>query len=209
MKTDIINHKGYSIEIEPAEFPENPREWDNLGKMVCFHSRYDIGDKHDYKADDYSNWNELEADIIDTENPVCIYPVYLYDHSGLRIKIGSFSNLPQGHAEFDSGQVGFIYVTEEDIKKWYLVKSVTPEIEKRVEKALRAEIETYDNYLSGEVFGYEIKAPNGEHLDSCWGFYGYDFEDNGLLEDAKNCIKYHIKSENPLFAYAGILEQVS
>jgi len=26
----------------------NPREWDNLGTMVCFHRRYNLGDKHDY-----------------------------------------------------------------------------------------------------------------------------------------------------------------
>jgi len=28
---------------------DNPRDWEcNLGKMVCFHRRYDLGDKHNY-----------------------------------------------------------------------------------------------------------------------------------------------------------------
>ena len=29
---------------------ESPREWDNLGKMVCFHGRYTLGDEHDYSG---------------------------------------------------------------------------------------------------------------------------------------------------------------
>ena len=31
------------------EMAESPREWDNLGTMVCFHGRHNLGDKHDYK----------------------------------------------------------------------------------------------------------------------------------------------------------------
>lgn len=34
------------------DFPESPREYDNLGKMVCFHSRYNLGDEHDFKDKD-------------------------------------------------------------------------------------------------------------------------------------------------------------
>ena len=30
------------------EMAESPREWDNLGTMVCFHGRYNLGDKHEY-----------------------------------------------------------------------------------------------------------------------------------------------------------------
>ena len=27
---------------------DDPRSWDNIGTMVCFHSRYNLGDKHYY-----------------------------------------------------------------------------------------------------------------------------------------------------------------
>lgn len=27
---------------------ESPREWDNLGTMICWHSRYNLGDDHNY-----------------------------------------------------------------------------------------------------------------------------------------------------------------
>ncbi len=38
----------YRLQIQQDEGYENPREWDNLGTMICFHSRYNLGDKHDY-----------------------------------------------------------------------------------------------------------------------------------------------------------------
>jgi len=28
--------------------PINPREWDNVGSMICWHSRYNLGDTHNY-----------------------------------------------------------------------------------------------------------------------------------------------------------------
>lgn len=38
----------YTLKIVHDEDVESPREWDNIGKMVCFHNRYSLGDKHDY-----------------------------------------------------------------------------------------------------------------------------------------------------------------
>ena len=52
-------------------------------------------------------------------------------------------------------------------------------------KALRQEVETYSQYLSGDVYGYEIHK-HGEVVDSCWGFYGYDTAE----EEAKAQLKY-------------------
>ena len=38
--------KNITLRIVQDIDPQNPRtEWDNLGKMFCWHSRYDLGDK--------------------------------------------------------------------------------------------------------------------------------------------------------------------
>ena len=47
-------------------------------------------------------------------------PLYLYDHSGLAMSTESFSGRAP-HAEWDSGQVGWIYVSKEDALKDVLV----------------------------------------------------------------------------------------
>lgn len=40
---------GYTLLAKPDDDPPNPRsEWENFGTMVCFHRRYDLGDKHNF-----------------------------------------------------------------------------------------------------------------------------------------------------------------
>lgn len=38
----------HKLIVEREDYPDNPRSWDNIGTMVCFHPRYDLGDKHYY-----------------------------------------------------------------------------------------------------------------------------------------------------------------
>ena len=161
--------KKFELKIEQDTNPESPRSWDNLGTMVCFHKRYDLGDKTDYRSEDYDSWKELMLGIIENEGEVFILPLYLYDHSGITISTSSFS------CPWDSGQVGFIFVSKHKVKKEGID-------EDKVIDYLKNEVKTYDQYLTGDVWGYkvyEIEECNlgCEHkklVDSCFGFYGED-----------------------------------
>jgi len=186
-----IKKEGKIIEISVDENAENPREWcDHLGKMVCFHKRYDLGDKTDLKSNMFGSWDELEGYLIKEKHAEVIYPLFLYDHSGITIKIGNFNGLlPQGHAHFDSGQVGFIYATKEDIKK----ETDLGMKKENVAEILKAEVEEYDAYLRGDVYMYTIYAigtcdMGQEHktvIDSCGGFYS--------VKDALECAEENFK----------------
>lgn len=97
-----------------------------------------------------------------------ILPLYLFDHSGLRMSAGSFARLAS-YAEWDFGQVGWIYATSAEIRAEY--GSVSAEnVEKAREKML-SEIRDYDYYLSGQCYGYRLYE-DGEERDCCWGFLG-------------------------------------
>jgi hypothetical protein len=61
----------YTLFVVDDNDPENPREdRDNFGKMICFHRRYNLGDKHDHSEpreflkdilfDKYSSYPESE-----------------------------------------------------------------------------------------------------------------------------------------------------
>lgn len=165
-------YKGYTVKVYHDADGNNPRDDDNLGIMTCFHRRYNLGDRNGgLRAEDFSGWGEVEV-ALKAKGHMLIAPLYLYDHSGLRIKIGSFDGLlPQGHAEFDSGQVGFISTTKERIRAWRRHKRVTKKAIKWAEAFLEGEVEQYDDYLSGNVYGYVIEGPDGEDMDSCWGYY--------------------------------------
>ena len=154
--------------IEQDHDAESPREWDNLGKMVCFHRRYDLGDKQDtLRYQDFNTWEAVQA-YLEKTNPGClILPVYLYDHSGLAVSTASFND------RWDSGQIGFIYLTRADIlANWPNKGRLTPTIKKQAYAALQAEVETYDQYLRGEVYCYTIEDSEGLVVDACCGFYG-------------------------------------
>ena len=68
--------------------------------------------------------------------------------------------------------VGVIYITKEKAFKEYSQKRLTKAFKARLEKYLDAEVETYDNYLTGEVYGYVVEDEQAEQIDSCWGFFG-------------------------------------
>jgi hypothetical protein len=89
-------YKGYTIEIYQDDCGESPREWDNLGEMICFHKRYDLGDRHSYTV---HQANELAG-----KREMIVVPLYLYDHSGITMSTSPFS------CPWDSGQVGYIWV---------------------------------------------------------------------------------------------------
>lgn len=167
--------------VQDDDLHETPRDWDNLGKMICWHSRYNLGDDHNYSdsedflnslADDFvDDWQEVDDEAVRkiiSENYL-ILPLYLYDHSGITMNTTGFS------CRWDSGQVGWIYMSHEDIVKEY----GSLDIEKAKENLI-AEVKTYDMYLRGEVYGFQLikKDEDGEELetiDSCWGFYGLDY----------------------------------
>lgn len=92
-------------------------------------------------------------------------PLYLLDHSGLAMQTESF------HDPWDSGQVGWIYVSKEDALKEFGGEKMTGAIRKKAEDLMRGEVAVYDSYLRGECYGFELYK-NGELLDSCWGFMG-------------------------------------
>lgn len=113
-----------------------------------------------------------------------ILPIHAYEHGGITISHGSFS------CQWDSGQLGWHYVTKEALE------SEWGGDEEKAKKYLEAELEVYDNYLQGDVWGFTIEDEEGDDVDSCWGFYGDSLEDmkyhvedrfHKALEEAWNC----------------------
>jgi len=217
-----------TLKIYMDNNPEDPREWCDLGTMVCSHDRYNLGDEQTDNIDDYlerlaedldpgfekwveywsegPGWAILHKDMKQEggeavillydklhqkinkkvweilDKHLIILPLYLYDHSGITISTKPFS------CPWDSGQVGFIYVEKKKVKEEWGWKRLTPDRIKKIERFLKAEVEVYDQYLRGDVYGFECeyKYPfsleHEDFFDSCWGFYGSDWDENGLRE---------------------------
>lgn len=134
--------------------------YENMVNMVW--SRKMTGPNPDERAVDNTLLNVISKKYI-------MLPLYLLDHSGLAMKTTSF------HDPWDSGQVGWIYVSKEDALKEFGGEKMTGAIRKKAEDLMRGEVEAYDSYLRGECYGFELYK-NGELEDSCWGFMG-SFDD--------------------------------
>jgi hypothetical protein len=171
IETIQLQH-GNTLKIFPDPDPMNPRtEYDNVGKLICFHRRYTLGDKTDLKSGEFSSWNDLKNFLIRRNNAGVIIPIFMIDHSGISIRAGrDFSDCDPGC--WDSGQIGFIYADKDTIRKEFSVKRITEKTRGKMRVLLTGEIELYNSYLSGDVYGYEHVNAAGEVIDSCWGFYG-------------------------------------
>lgn len=160
------------------EDADNPREWYNLGTIVGWHRRYNIVDEVAENIELYSSWEEwLENEVIKPNKGQVIYlPVYMYEHGGIALRTYPFS------CPWDSGQLGWIYVTKEKVRKEFNCKRITNKTLEKVYKLLENEIEILSNYLNGDVFGFVLEE-EGKTIDSCWGFYGSDFRKNGMIDE--------------------------
>lgn len=201
---ETITKAGITMKLHHDTDPESPREWDNLGTMVCWHRDYRLGDAYGkrgklpfdparYSPDEYIRAlaadivNAADADAIPDEHiarilakHLEILPLYLYDHSGITMRTSAFS------CPWDSGQVGYIYATRAEIIKEYGDDS--PASRERARKCMVSEVEAYDQYLTGDVYGYTIEDAAGDTLDSCWGFFGYDY----AMQEATEAFEHHV-----------------
>lgn len=188
--------------------PMNPRtEWDNLGTIAYKHSRYTLGEE---EVGDPIEWLASMLDLDDDQlgriydkhgvghwgshimsgNPDAVLEeledrffkeyiaksLYLYDHSGITMNTSGFS------CPWDSGKVGYIYVSKEKVRKEYGWKNITKSRREKIEGYLDGEVETFDQYLRGDVYGFIIEDEDGEETDSCWGFFGDDPFKNGMSD---------------------------
>lgn len=230
----------YRIRIEQDLDAESPREWDNMGTMVCWHRNYNLGDEQPSEgpqkwrlrlAEEFEPgieerveriaerlWDDLKereeltpedrirsqgmaVDVYQAEQVeavldrhVIMLPLYLMDHGNITMNTGGFS------CPWDSGQVGWIYVTRAKAMENYGWKRITKQREQEVLDHLKAEVSVYAQHLEGDVYGFILESRPAqvydedgdpvdmdaddlwEHEDSCWGFFGRDPFENGMAE---------------------------
>jgi hypothetical protein len=173
-----------TVSVMYDECGNNPRNWDNLGKMVCSHKRHEFPNEIQMDFDEHNSWDEVKRAITKQFGASLILAIWLYEHSGLSFSTESFyGRLPQGHAEFDSGKIGFIFVTKEDIRKEY-GKAGKKEMEK-AEKYLQDEVEMYGKYANGECYIFSIEDADGNNLECVGDYYDSDEAFEAGIESAK------------------------
>jgi len=156
------------LRIYVDECAGSPREGETFGNIIGWHRRYQIGDLNPFStSEDFCVWLKT--------HPSIVLNLYMYDHSGVSLNTTGFSD------PWDSGQIGYVFVELEKVRRHYGKKRVSKKTVAAVQQVLREEVESYSQYLKGEVYGFSLQKTctcvtcqkeQEETLDSCGGFYG-------------------------------------
>lgn len=219
---ETINHKGLTIKLVADNDAESPRGWENIGTMVCWHDKYNLGDKHDHSSPEdffFSLAREFatkaEKAWIDRLDNI------IYNSCGERAKrlqesldkkindildrevvimelyLYDHSGISMSCAPFscpwDSGSVGYIYCTKEKAKR-----ELSDSSDDAIREVLISEVKTYDAYLTGDVCGYVVNDGGGEFIDSCWGFFpdtnlSWSNRFDHVIDEAKSSADYWLE----------------
>ena len=170
-KSEKIN--GYTVNVSVDPFPDNPRNWDNLGVMYFEKMRnwnfqdvtipeywidengesWDISDQDSFEA-----WRGSEGDRL-----AIVLPIYVYEHSGIVLR--TRQTTPAGRIS------GYIVVTEDKLLKEY--GKIDDETKKTATEVLSSEVDIYSAYVNGDVYYSEV-LDGEETIDSSGGFYDLD-----------------------------------
>lgn len=166
----FIKHK-YELKIKQDSYPDSPREWDNLGSFYTTKNNRYIEREisiYDYERDeefDFGSDADNDIERLSKLGYIAI-PVSIYDHSSWTV----FTGVASG---WDSGCIGFYVVSREKIREYFGCKRISKKLLVKVISIMVEEVKTFDRFVQGEVWGFEI-SKDGELLDSCCGFYEED-----------------------------------
>lgn len=179
MKTIIetIKYKGFDINIVPDEFCDSPDNWSNDDYFLVYDHRDFYVKKDGFNPDDIFETMQTGKK---TYAGYFYFPVYAYIHSGICLQLKRwFSGLSQGHNSFDVSFKGFALIKK--TKGSYTME--------KAYKIAQSVIDEWNDYLSGNVYGFEICRD--ECIHSIYGFYG-DYEKSGIIDEAKSIIDYEL-----------------
>jgi len=172
----------------PDDDARDPREeWDHACTMALFHNRYTLANESGLSTDNFGGWNEMRQHIYrEHGKQTVIVPVWMIDHSGIALRAGrDFGDCDPG--AWDSGIVGFCYMTPAQMRENYVTKRITKKILEQARELVDAEVKEYSAYLEGDVYGIVVKDDEGVALDSLWGMLGYSYDQ--MREQALDMLK--------------------
>lgn len=159
METDITyKHAGCIITVHQDDMAESPSEDQDEGLfLVANHRDFYVPEPGEKRVP-----SDPEELIGRYKKGHWIFPLEAYIHGGVHLSFGHEGNYPD--RQWDVSQLGFIFVSK---KEWRLRKSAR--------KAAASHIEYWNDYLSGNVYGWTVEdEETGEDGDSVWGYYNMD-----------------------------------
>lgn len=148
---ETINYRGYEITTHYDQDAESPDQWGNTDLFLVYdHRQFNVERKG---FEPQGIYEHLQAGNKTYDN-YYVFPLYAYIHSGVSLSVNN--NSYPFTDRWDTSMSGFILVKRQ--KEWWT--------HKQAYKAAEALVSEWNEYLHGEIYGYNSEAGGG------WGFYG-------------------------------------
>lgn len=171
-----IEHAGLTIKIyQDEDYQESPDDWgDKSVFLVGFHRDFTI------KRDGFgievcraiAGDKDEDEHVLDRAKEVKkqyhVFGLEAYIHGGIALALSQEGNFPD--RRWDVSQLGMVFVAKKEARTRAKARELAHGL-----------IETWKQNLSGDIYGYVVEDKDGEHLDSCWGYYG----DDAVIESSK------------------------
>lgn len=187
-----IQYRGFDINVYYDDLCESPRDFaEHMTTIWCNSRSYTADNKsiddllHELDLYQFPNSFKNLCAIANKKGYLAV-PIYAYIHSGIALSLSKFSD------RWDSGTFGVITIPKSVLYQEYNCKRINKKLKDKLIGYINAEVKEYEAYCNGQCFRYEIAGDDND--ECCGGFYGDDFENNGLMEDAKDTINCIIES---------------
>lgn len=205
-----LTKENHFLVVTESDGYESPNDWRNTDIFLVYDHRQFCIEREGFDAKEIFEYlqNCADSSTIDLRNDdydkYWIFPVYAYIHSGVSLSLGK--DTYPFTCKFDTSMQGFILVLKDATEEGRKPVICT---EDEATKYAEGLIETWNQYLSGEVYSFvvieTVKCPHCgtieeiEH-DSCCGFYGELNDD--LLNEMIMSTEYSLTSYEPQEAQA-------
>lgn len=194
---------GFTVIIDQDPDCPSPHDEDSLVRLALSHKNYALPNDPEIDPDDFDSAEAVITHLTTAENAVLVQTVRGYDHSGLSMSVNA--SYPYTDP-WDSGVLGFAYITRES---WHEAMGSdwtgSEEDLTQARVAIAGEVDTYSLWSAGDCYAYRVIDTDGEQVDECSGYIGYD----SALEEATRValsLTHDVKCNGTLNRRAGAIE---
>lgn len=188
----------FKVEIHQDDYCDSPEDHtDAPVYLVHFHRDFwNCNKSLPFKdADGFSDWLKGR----DKERWK-VYFVKAYIHGGVVLALdGSRESLRWPDQEWDVSRCGAVLI-DTDRQCW-------GESPVDWDALAKGYVEEWNQYLSGDVYGYKVLDEDGEAVDSCWGYYGREYVKEEALSVAKFLDAQREEKEKEFEAFCETLDE--
>jgi len=173
---ETFEHAGFRVSIHQDEDASAPENGNNDLFLVTTRNRHFVVQRKGFELDSIRD-GEHKKDYH-------ALPLFAYIHSGVALSLwrgGQFSD------PWDSGQIGYVLVKKRQGFR-------------NIRKAAESLMSEWNQYLSGDVWGYIVEDADGNNVDSCWGFYGLEYVQKEARESAEYARKHETEESSKIEA---------